>query len=141
MNRIILIMMVTCLLGCSNDKPADSSSDAFEGIWSGISVAVYSEADDEPVTEEASIEFEFIRGRKYTFRSLGAMCPSAYGFGDYRIDENRITLSQDSPDAYCNPFILVGEFEFELEGSELALTQVLGEIFITTHEISLEKVR
>ncbi len=141
MNRIILIMMATCLLGCSNDKPADSSSDAFEGMWSGISVAVHSEADDEPVTEEASIEFEFIKGGKYTFRSLGALCPSAHGFGDYRIDENKIRLSHGSPDVYCNPFILVGEFEFEFEGAELTLTQVLGEIFITTREVSLEKVR
>ncbi len=141
MNRIILIMTVTCLIGCSIDKPADSSSEAFEGIWSGISVAVYSEADDEPVTQEASIELEFIKGGTYTFRSLGTTCPSARGFGDYRIVENRITLSQGSPDVYCNPLILVGEFEFEFEGAGLTLNQVLGEIFITTREVSLEKVR
>lgn len=141
MNRIIFIMMATCLLGCSIDKPADTSDYAFEGIWSGISVALYSGADDEPATEEASIEFEFLNGGKYTFRSLGAMCTSARGSGDYRIDENRITLNQGSPDVYCNPFILVGEFESQFEGAELTLSQVLGEIFITTHEVSLEKVR
>ena len=59
MKYVVLILMLVSLTGCSSNSTRYVPAEVFDGEWFGTSKAVYTGADDSPITTEDYIIFQF----------------------------------------------------------------------------------
>lgn len=143
MKKIILLILICCLLGCSSDPVSSVDPEFFVGTWTGISLATYPGPDDGQITDDEPIRFEFADSTFQYFRTGEDGNPAvAFGSGNYAIGDSTITFLNVLLQGYYPPMMnLQGEFGFGLVDGTLSLVQNIPPdmFFQTYHLITLEK--
>lgn len=142
---LISISLLT-IFGCSSDKSTGPDGhDALVGQWVGYAELVYPGPVDEPVYDTAAItEMNLSKDGSYVIVGsdmpiLPMPIPVAELSGTYTISGDSIEFIPDITDRPPRePYSIEGKYAYNLEESELTLTQVLHpELWPETHTIIL----